>query len=116
MNSILKELQVSIFWVFSIKTAKGEANLQFSISMVVEGEGQVPKLLFFWGLAIFKYMKYFTSLVMEMKNQSEMTFLFWENTLGKQKLQLVVALILSLKQTVIETTLWNKLFLFNYLQ
>lgn len=53
---------------------------------------------------------------MEMKNQSEITFLFWENTLEKQKLQLVVALILGLKQAVIETTLWNKLFLFNYLQ
>lgn len=39
MNSILKELQVSIFWFFSVKTDKGEGYLQFSISMVVEGEG-----------------------------------------------------------------------------
>lgn len=48
VNSILKELQVSIIWIFSIKTAKGEGNLQFSISMVVGGEGQVPKLFFFF--------------------------------------------------------------------
>lgn len=53
---------------------------------------------------------------MEMKNQSEITFLSWEKRLEKQKLLLVVALILGSKQTVIETTLWNKLFLFNYLQ
>lgn len=53
---------------------------------------------------------------MEMKNQSEITFLFWENRLEKQKLQLMFALLLGLKQTVIETTSWNKLFLFNYLQ
>lgn len=47
MNSLLKELQVSVFWFFSIKTDKGEGYLRFSISMVVEGEGQVPRLLFF---------------------------------------------------------------------
>jgi len=41
--------------------------------MVAEGEGHVPRLLF---LAIFKYIKYFTILVKEMKNQSEITFLF----------------------------------------
>lgn len=46
MNGILKELQVSIFWFFNVKTDKG-GYLQFSISMVVEGEGQVPRLLFF---------------------------------------------------------------------
>lgn len=47
MNSILKELQVNIFLFFSIKTDKGEGYLHFHICMVVEREGQVPRLLFF---------------------------------------------------------------------
>lgn len=110
----MKELQGNFFWLFIIKEAKWEGYLQFIISRSVEEEGQVPTL--FSGLAIFNYTKNFTVLVMEMKNQSEITFLSWENRLEKQKLLLVVALILGLKQTAIETTLWNKLFLFNYLQ
>lgn len=110
----MKELQGNFFLFFIIKEAKGEGYLHFTISISVEGGGQVPRL--FSGLAIFNYMKNFTVLVMEMKNQSEITFLSWENRLEKQNLLLVVALILGLKQTVIETTLWNKLFLFNYLQ
>lgn len=92
----MKELQGNFFWLFIIKEAKW-GYLKFTISMSVEGEGQVPRL--FSGLAIFNYKKNFTVLVMEIKNQSEITFLSWENRLEKQKLLLVVALILCLKQT-----------------
>lgn len=46
MNSILKELQASAFDSSALKRMR-EGYLQFSISVVVEEEGQVSRVLFF---------------------------------------------------------------------